>query len=274
MERSWYWRVALIVGVAIFSVYQLVPSWFYFKLPPDQRNGEAYDKSVPDWAPNANRHLNLGLDLQGGIHLAMGVDVDRAVKAKVARRADEISDFLKSKSVPFESVATTGGGTQVEVKTASPDQVKSAVLDSYDQEMYAPSVGDGAVRFAFKDTVLRDFQAKAVEQAEKTIRNRGRHRARHQAEGEQPDPDPAPRLQGSGEGEGAARSHRPARVQDHGRREPRARSAARAAPGVLRAGPDPAPAPAGGLLVGGDDRAAERRRPVGDAARGQHAARA
>ena len=173
MERSWYWRVALIVGVAIFSLYQLVPSWFYFKLPPDQRNGEAYDKSVPHWGPAAGHHLNLGLDLQGGVLLAMGVDVDRAVKAKVARRADELSDFLKSKNVPYESVGTAGGGTQIEVKSSAPDQVKSTVLDSYDQEMYAPGgAGDGAVRFAFKDTVLRDFQAKAVEQAEKTIRNR------------------------------------------------------------------------------------------------------
>src|SRR5512133_2703239 len=172
MERSWYWRVALIVGVAIFSLYQLVPSWFYFKLPPDQRNGDAYDKSVPEWAPSAAKHLNLGLDLQGGIHLAMGVDVDRAVKAKVARRADEIGDFLKGKGVPVDSVATTAGGTQVEVKTSAPDQVKSTVLDSYDQEMYSPGAGDGAVRFAFKDKVLAEFQKKAVEQAEKVIRNR------------------------------------------------------------------------------------------------------
>ena len=58
MERSWYWRVALIVAVAILSLYQLVPSWFYFKLPPDQRNGEAYDQSVPRWAPDAKKHLN------------------------------------------------------------------------------------------------------------------------------------------------------------------------------------------------------------------------
>ena len=37
MERNWYLRVALILGVFLFSVYQLVPSWFYFRLPPDQR---------------------------------------------------------------------------------------------------------------------------------------------------------------------------------------------------------------------------------------------
>jgi preprotein translocase subunit SecD len=173
MERSWFWRVGLIVAVALFSLYQLVPSWFYFKLPPDERNGEVYEKTVPRWGPNPNKHLNLGLDLQGGIHLAMGVDVDRAGKAKVARRADEIGDYLKSKNVPFDSVSTVAGGAQVEVKTPQPDQARKTVLDSYDQEMYAPGGAPaGAVRFAFKDTVLRDFQAKAVEQAEKTIRNR------------------------------------------------------------------------------------------------------
>src|SRR5512138_3025775 len=130
MERSWYWRLALIVGVALLSLYQLVPSWFYFKLPPDQRNTEAYDVSVPRWAPAARHHLNLGLDLQGGIHLAMGVDVDRAVKAKVARRADEIADFLKSKSVEFTDARTVDGGRRVEVKAPDLDKVRKTVLDA------------------------------------------------------------------------------------------------------------------------------------------------
>jgi preprotein translocase subunit SecD len=173
MERSWYWRVALIVAVALVSVYVLVPSWFYFRLPPDQRTGEAYDKSVPHWAPDAKKHLNLGLDLQGGIHLAMGVDVDRAVKAKVARRADEIADYLKSKGVAFTDVRPVDGGRRVEVKAPDPGAVRSAVLDSYDREMYAPGdAPQGSVLFAFKDQTLREFQAKAVEQAEKVIRNR------------------------------------------------------------------------------------------------------
>jgi preprotein translocase subunit SecD len=173
MERSWYWRVATIVAVSLLSLYQLVPSWFYFSLPPEERNTEAYEQSVPGWAPDAERHLTLGLDLQGGIHLALGVDVDRAVKAKVARRADEIADYLRSKEVPFTDARTVDGGRVVEVKATNPDQVSSTILDAYDQEMYAPGgAPEGAARFAFKDQVLKEFQAKAVEQAEKTIRNR------------------------------------------------------------------------------------------------------
>src|SRR6266540_2758713 len=173
MERSWYWRIGAIVGVAILSLYQLVPSWFYFKLPPDQRNTEVYDQSVPRWAPAAKHHLTLGLDLQGGIHLAMGVDVDRAVKAKVARRADEIADFLKSKNVPFTESRTVDGGRRIEVKGEAPDKIRKVLLDAYDQEMFAPGgAPEGAVLVAFRDQVLRDFQGKAVEQAEKAIRNR------------------------------------------------------------------------------------------------------
>ncbi|ABS25531.1 protein translocase subunit SecD [Anaeromyxobacter sp. Fw109-5] len=173
MERSWYWRVGLVVAATLFSLWQLVPSWFYFKLAPEQRSTEAVAEAVPGWAPDSAKHLNLGLDLQGGIHLAMGVDVERAVKAKVARRGDEIAEFLKSKSVPAESVTTTAGGTRIAVKTSAPDQVESAVLDAgYGDEMFSPGTEGDVVTFAFKDSALRDFQVKAVEQAEKTIRNR------------------------------------------------------------------------------------------------------
>jgi preprotein translocase subunit SecD len=174
MERSWYWRVALIVLVALWSVWQLVPSYHYFKLPVDQRNGPEFEAAVPRWAPsvkNQKNRLNLGLDLQGGVLLAMGVDVDRAVQAKIVRRADEIADFLKGKNVAFDSSQATPDKRYVEVKAKDADAVKSAVLGSYGIDMVA-SGADGGVRFAFKDRAIKDFQDKAVTQAEKVIRNR------------------------------------------------------------------------------------------------------
>ena len=173
MERNWYLRVALILGVLVFSVYQLVPSWFYFRLAPDRRNGPEYDQSVPGWAPAARKHLNLGLDLQGGIHLAMGVDVDRAVKAKVARRADEIADFLREKKLPVEASAPTPDGTRIAVKTSDPRQVCETRARSVRRRAHLAlrrARGHGLVRLQVK--VIQDFQAKAVDQAEKTIRNR------------------------------------------------------------------------------------------------------
>jgi preprotein translocase subunit SecD len=173
MERTWYWRLALVVGVALWSIWQLVPTWYYFHLPPEERNGPKYDASVPGWAPDARKHLNLGLDLQGGILLAMGVDVDRAVKAKVARRADEIADFLKEKGVAVTSSAPSADGNRVEIRSPDLKRAEQVVLDAYGTEMGSPSgAPEGALWLSFKPNVIKDFQAKAVEQAEKTIRNR------------------------------------------------------------------------------------------------------
>jgi preprotein translocase subunit SecD len=170
MEQSWYWRVGLIVAGTLFSIWLLVPSWFYFRLPPNVRNGDVYTKSVPRWAPSAEYRLNLGLDLQGGVLLDMGVDVDRAVKAKVTRRADTIAEQLRDKKIPFESAVAGAGGMRVEVKAADPGAVQSSVIGTY-SDMTASKV-EGGVQFAFKDKVLQDFREKAVEQAEKVIRNR------------------------------------------------------------------------------------------------------
>jgi len=172
MEQSWYWRVGLVVAVALFGLWVLVPTYCYFRLPPDKRNTEAYAKSVPRFplSPGADTRLNLGLDLQGGILLDMGVDVDRAVKAKVTRLADSVGDYLKEKSLPFDSSVAAANGTRVEVKTSDPGAVQGAILKTYG-DMVAYRV-DGGVQFAYKDRALQDFRQKAVEQAEKVIRNR------------------------------------------------------------------------------------------------------
>jgi preprotein translocase subunit SecD len=173
MERTWFWRLGLVLAVLFWSLWQLVPTWAYFSLPPGERNGPAYEKSVPGWAPDAKKHLNLGLDLQGGILLAMGVDVDRAVKAKVVRRADEIFDFLKGKNLPVSAASPSADGNRVEVKTTDPKQVEQVVQDFYGAEMSSPGgAPEGTVWFAFRTDVIKNFKEKAVEQAEKTIRNR------------------------------------------------------------------------------------------------------
>ena len=95
MDRGWYWKAGFIVAVTLVAIWALVPSVTYFRLPASERNeANVFEKARPKWAPA--KHLNLGLDLQGGIHLVMGVDVDSALKS--LRRA-----FVTQ--VPAESVA-------------------------------------------------------------------------------------------------------------------------------------------------------------------------
>src|SRR2546430_15412280 len=88
MDRRWYWKAGLILAVTVLSVWAREPSVTYFRLPAAERNeASVFEKARPKWAPA--KHLILGLDLQGGIRLVMGVEVDRAVREKAVRRAEE-----------------------------------------------------------------------------------------------------------------------------------------------------------------------------------------
>src|SRR5947199_8843126 len=138
MDRAWYWKAGLIVAAALAARYGLVPSWTYFRLPADQRNESGvFEQHRPKWAPG--RHLNLGLDLQGGIHLVMGVEVDRAVREKAVRRAEELSADLDRRSI--KGVDVKGDpDTGIVTVTGNPDAVgkAKAELTTGDPDMYIP----------------------------------------------------------------------------------------------------------------------------------------
>src|SRR5919108_4716257 len=136
MDRAWYWKAGLILAVTVLSVWALVPSWTYFRLPPDQRNdATVFEKARPKWAPA--KHLNLGLDLQGGIHLVMGVEVDRAVREKAVRRAEEIAAEMDRKGIkgvdvkgdPDTGIVTLSG--QGDALTQARNQIAADYNDMY-----------------------------------------------------------------------------------------------------------------------------------------------
>src|SRR3954451_23388145 len=129
MDRAWYWKAGFIAAVTLLAVWALIPSVTYFRLPPAERNeASAFEQARPKWAPA--KHLNLGLDLQGGIHLVMGVEVDKAVREKAVRRAEEIAAELERKDVKGADVK--GDPDTGIVSVTAPDTAKAKeVLAEY-----------------------------------------------------------------------------------------------------------------------------------------------
>src|SRR4249919_299531 len=90
-------RLALLALVVVASVVFFLPSY-----PP-------LYKALPYWlrAVLPNKGITLGLDLQGGIHLVLEVEEDRAVEIAVDRSVTAIQDLLVDKKIPVESVTRT-----------------------------------------------------------------------------------------------------------------------------------------------------------------------
>jgi preprotein translocase subunit SecD len=173
MERSWYWKAGFIAAVALLSLYALVPSVTYFKLPADQRNEPTvFENARPKWAPP--RHLNLGLDLQGGIHLVMGVEVDRAVKEKSVRRAEELQALLERKDLKGVEVRGDTETGYVTLSSQNADLLSKArteITDGYG-DMKIRGTSAGSVTLEMKEEAVKVLKDSAIEQSIKSIRNR------------------------------------------------------------------------------------------------------
>src|SRR5213082_3066238 len=172
MDRAWYWKAGFIVVVTLGALYALVPTWTYFQLPPHQRNeAGVFEQHRPGWAPK--RHLNLGLDLQGGIHLVMAVEVDRAVREKAVRRAEELALDLDRHGI--KGVDVKGDpGTGIVTASGPPDGVSKAkdeITAGY-TDMYVRRSSSGSFELSMKDDAIKQLKESAVDQAVKAIRNR------------------------------------------------------------------------------------------------------
>ena len=124
--------------------------------------------------PPANT-INLGLDLQGGIHLVLGVDVDKALEAQVERAGDTAKAELEKRGVGVTRVERRGT-LELVVQLASPQSWDAAVktldevLGNFDRK--EADQGAGRVVLALKPRESAHIRDLAVRQGLETIRNR------------------------------------------------------------------------------------------------------
>ncbi|MBN1291532.1 MAG: protein translocase subunit SecD [Candidatus Latescibacteria bacterium] len=67
------WRVVFIVALVLFSLWELIPTYRYYT----KTNEQLSEMDPSDLSKLKSKALNLGLDLQGGIHLVMQVDTSK-----------------------------------------------------------------------------------------------------------------------------------------------------------------------------------------------------
>jgi len=181
MQTSWKLRLlmALIaLGVAFYFVY---PSFVYFSLNEGElkevrESKNAFTKYLPSWAPKS--HIVPGLDLQGGIHIVLGVDLEKAITDKTARAADRLVDFAKSENIKIASVKQYGENPglqdQVEITLAFKSEVeafKDKIVKKFGDFQYV-SATDNRVHLRLSSDLAQSIRHDAVNQTITTITNR------------------------------------------------------------------------------------------------------
>ena len=163
MERSWWWKAIGILFLFGAAVVCLMPSLL----------GE---DRMPSWYSNLIKtRLQLGLDLQGGIHLVYEVEVDKAVSDKADRLSADIEERLRKLNAKVKIVRE--GRDHIKITFAKPADLSKAdkkfMADyRYNLQEVARDKVTGLLHLTMESAYVKEVQDYAVGQAIETIRGR------------------------------------------------------------------------------------------------------
>jgi len=164
MRQSVLTRASLFAIAILAAIIYLVPTFVH---------------PLPSWWTSflpADR-INLGLDLQGGSHLVLGVKVDKAIENNIERIKGELTNVMREKGASGVSVERVEGNLlQVRVAAASVERVRGILKSdfAYLVEAKTPQTVSGNTDFylTLNKEELRSLRDYAVDQSLETIRNR------------------------------------------------------------------------------------------------------
>jgi preprotein translocase subunit SecD len=163
MLRNLKWRLIVYGAVTVFAVLLFLPTltpelpaWFYKIIPTEK--------------------VHLGLDLQGGMHLILEVQAEKAIESYVERVKNNLRDDLRDKAVPVGKLEREKSNQIVLEVSGEKGKWEKILSQRYGfmQELSSTALDKGIWRVVL---VLDSRQAEqirkgAIDQALETIRNR------------------------------------------------------------------------------------------------------
>jgi preprotein translocase subunit SecD len=130
--------------------------------------------TTPSWLRALGaKAMYLGLDLRGGVHFLLDVDMDAAVKQAEDRYTDDVRLALRNEKIRYQSVAKDSGFIKVKLNSANdkPALLKLLGKDFRALEVTEPNEQDQIwLKLSEKD--VRETKKFAVAQNMTTLRNR------------------------------------------------------------------------------------------------------
>ena len=165
------WKALAIILTALAVCLCAVPNFF----------PEATVKTWPQWA---QRHLVLGLDLQGGSHLLLEVDANAVRKDKLDQVRDDVRRVLRENKIVYTGLAPRADSVEVRItkdtdlptalsKLRELSQPLGGLLGTSGQRSLEVSdAGGGLIRLTVPPAAITDRIRQAVEQSIQIVERR------------------------------------------------------------------------------------------------------
>ncbi|MDQ6972657.1 MAG: protein translocase subunit SecD, partial [Mariprofundaceae bacterium] len=129
--------------------------------------------TAPSWWPSGlSKQLNLGLDLKGGIHLVLDVDVDKAVEHTVEEDVDAARQALRGERIRYSKLDAKGQKLTVVIKKVEESATAFALLKSTFPGYSVADQGKGRFELTITEANAQEVKKFAIDQAIEVVRTR------------------------------------------------------------------------------------------------------
>lgn len=159
MKTTLIYKTVFIVAVVLVCIFGIF----------------GFPNSLAKARENAARRIRLGLDLKGGTHLILQVNVQEAVGAETDQTAERLKELLKARSISYDEIRRGEEVTQILVRGIPP--VKSSDFRDLLSERFSAvwdqaSGANNEWTLRMKQSAYLSFQDDALKQSVETIRRR------------------------------------------------------------------------------------------------------
>jgi len=172
------WQILLVLAVCVFGLIFAAPNVLERKTAED----------LPDWLPH--KQISLGLDLQGGSHLLLEVEVEEVIEEQLTTLTDAVRGRLRQARIGYTGLGTEGTSVVFQVRDLTELErtrevveeiaggfgggigLVRSIVTSAGREVEATVSDDGSAILALTEKSIKDRQQRAIEQSIEIIRRR------------------------------------------------------------------------------------------------------
>lgn len=163
MARGWWYRFSFLVVLVMVALMGVAPTVFNF----------SETSSFP-----IKKKINLGLDLQGGLYMVLGIDFDKVYRDEVVNYARKIQATLKDAGIESTLGQLDASNSQdpkhsiVISKSTDVDAARAKIREFYNYPLRLTKEEGTTLTYGMGREFQREIESSAVDKSIEVIRNR------------------------------------------------------------------------------------------------------
>lgn len=159
-----HWKKILIISICVLGVLYALPNVM------GQGVRTYIDEKMPAIFPS--KTVNLGLDLQGGSHLLLQVDLDTVMRERAETLVSSLRPELRSEKIGYKRLNDIDGGVLITLRDIADMDAVKKIIRGVNRELLVDTTEENTIEAKFSELALKDIRDQTISQSIEIVRRR------------------------------------------------------------------------------------------------------